>query len=108
MKRSQDISTSTSTKMHPLRLMQIILIAMKLRRDILTGFRDRNSLGNITVGRDLSEHLHRIEPGLHTLKTHLVVDLGDGDTLDINCTAVSLGYNLLSFAVTLLVPIDES
>lgn len=50
------------------------------------------------VGRDLAEHLERVEPGLHALQLDLVVDGGDGHALDVDHAAVGFGCDLLALA----------
>lgn len=55
-------------------------------------------LVNDAIRSDLTEHVKRIEPGVDRLQTNLIVDSGDGDTLDIDWAAVGFGSDLLSFA----------
>jgi len=50
------------------------------------------------VGCNLSEHLLRVEPGLHVLELDLVVDVGDGDALDVDHAAVGFGGDLFALA----------
>lgn len=48
---------------------------------------------------NLSEHLERVEPGLHALQLDLVVDRCDGDALDVDHAAVGFRRDLLALAV---------
>lgn len=81
-----------------------------------------NDFVDDTIGRDLTEHFHwrrvnlfpshielgisaagsltGIKPDLNALELELVVDFGNGDSLNIDLTTVSLSRNLLSLAVT--------
>jgi hypothetical protein len=49
--------------------------------------------------RDLAEHLERVEPRVDSLKTDCFIDGGNGDTLNVDDTAVGFGGDLLSFAL---------
>lgn len=51
-----------------------------------------------TVGGYLTEHVERVKPGVDGLQADLVIDLGDGDTLDVDGAAVGFGGDLLTLA----------
>lgn len=47
----------------------------------------------------LAEHCHGVKPHIDALDLQLVVDLGDGDTLNIDVTTVCLEDDLVTLAV---------
>lgn len=51
-----------------------------------------------TTGSDLAEHLKGIEPRVDSLQAHCLVNGSNGDTLDVDGTAVGFGGDFLAFA----------
>ena len=84
--------------MHSLRLLVHGARGGGVARSLVDGAGGLRVFVDDAVGCDLAEHLDRVEPGLHALELDLVVDLGDGHTLDVNQAAVGFGGDLLALA----------
>lgn len=65
----------------------------------LDDFLRRGRVSLLAVGAHLAEHGHGIEPDLDALQLQLVVDLGNGETLDVDGAAVGLERDLFTLAV---------
>lgn len=57
-----------------------------------------NLLVDDTIRCNLAEHLQRVEPSLHTLQPHCVIDLGNRNTLNIDIPAMGLDGDFLALA----------